>query len=160
MSRIIAEGTTVVSNPRLEAYLIDRLRTTFVEAIGEVFADGMDSAFSCKLRLIIRTSGDLAMRVIDRMMQFERVNVEVAGEVLRQVGSIADPRTHHSRLALLLRQLESSDPRIRDAASIGIAAMDDPAVSESIRKAVEQERSPLLRRNLQLVLDQLQATQQ
>lgn len=153
-------GLVDVSNLRLEAYLLDRLTATFVEAVDEVFADGMESVFSRKVLSIIRTHGDVVIRAIDRVIQSERANVEVAGEVLRQVGSIADPRTHHSRLTLLLRKLESPDPRIRDAASIGIAALDDPAAIGSIRRAVERERSPLLKRNLQLVLDQLQATQQ
>lgn len=158
----LAEGATGVdvSNSLLEAYLLDRLNATFVEAVDEVFADGMESAFSRKVLSIIRTHGDVAIRAIDRVIQSERANVEIAGEVLRQAGSIADLRTHHSRLTLLLRKLESPDPRIRDAASIGIAALDDPAAIGSIRRAVERERSPLLRRNLQLVLDQLQATQQ
>ena len=139
---------------------VDRLNATFTSAADEVFVDGMDSLFSRKLLSAIRTYGDMTIRAIDRVMQFERANVEVAGEALRQVGSIADPRTHHSRLTLLLRHLESPDPRIRDAASTGIAALDDPAAIPAIRKAFKQEPSPQLRRNLQLVLDQLLATQQ
>ncbi len=154
-----ATGVDVYNSPQ-EVYLLGRLNAAFVEAVDEVFADGMESAFSRKLRWIIRTHGDVAIHAIDRVMEFEQVNVEVAGEVLRQVGSIADPQTRHSRLILLLRKLESTDPRIRDAASIGIAAMDNPVASESIRAAVERERSTVLKRNLQLVLDQLQATQQ
>ena len=142
MLTLPTEEATPIPDPRLEAYLIDRLHTIFVEAAEEVFEDGMESAFSRKLRSIIRTHGDVAIRAIDKVIQVEQTNVEVVGEVLRQVGAIADPRTHHSRLMLLLRQLESSDPRIRDAASIGIAALDDSAAAESIRRAVEQECSP------------------
>ncbi len=147
------------SNARLEAYLVRRLKTTFVEAVDEVFADGMESTFSRKLHAVVRTYGDVAISAINRLMQFERVNAEVAAEALRQIGSTVDPRSLRSRLTLLLYKLESPDPRIRDAASLGIAALDDPAAIGAIRRAIGRERSAVLRRNLQLVLDQLQATQ-
>ena len=45
--------------------------------------------------------------------------------------------------------------RIRDAASIGINAMDDPAAIESVRAAIKNEPHIRLRQNLRDVLEQL-----
>ena len=69
------------------------------------------------------------------------------------------PRTRRSRLAVLTSSLKSPDPRLRDAASIGLAALDDPAAIEDLRDAVDREAVPQLRHNLTLALDQLQAAQ-
>jgi hypothetical protein len=157
-----AEGSTRVelSSPSLEADLRIRLKATFVEGVDEVFADGMESAFSRKVRIIILRYGNVAISAIDKVMQFERINAEVAAEALRQIGTIIDARSLQSRLTLLSRKLQSLDPRIRDAASLGIAALDDPVAIREISRAIERENSLLIKRNLQLVLDQLEATKQ
>ena len=68
-------------------------------------------------------------------------------------------RTRRSRLTVLTSSLKSPDPRLRDAASIGLAALDDPAAIEDLRDAIDQGAFPQLRQNLTLTLDQLQATQ-
>ena len=89
----------------------------------EVFVDGMESAFSRKLTLAVEIHGDIAVCAIERLMTCDSVNVEVAGEILRQIGSMQDPRTHRSRLAVLTSNLKVTDPRLRDAASIGLGGI-------------------------------------
>ena len=154
-----AESATDVVSLTPDAELPSGLEAMFAAAGEETFADGMDSDFSRTLHSIVRRYGSGAINAIGRTIRSERFDVEVAGEAVRQIGSVDDLRSHRSRLALLLRTLESPDPRLRDAASIGIATMDDPTAIEGIRRAVEQESSPQLRHNLQLVLDQLEEPQ-
>lgn len=154
------EGSTEgeVSTSHLEERLTQYFNRLVHEAADEVFVDGMESAFSNGISMAVETYGDIAVYAIKDLISSDRVDAEAVGETLRQLGSKEDPRTHHSRLVVLMSNLWSLDPRIRDAASIGLAALDDPAAIEHIRDAIDRELSPQLRRNLTLVLDQLQAT--
>ena len=153
-----AESATDGVSPAPDAELPSRLEAMFAVAGEETFFDGMDSDFARNFKSMVRSYGHAAIDSIGRMIRSQRLDVEVAGEALRQIGSVDDVRSHRSRLALLLQALESPDPRLRDAASIGIATMDDPTAIEGVRRAEEQESSPQLRHNLQLVLDQLEET--
>ena len=149
--------TTVVGSEGAEDDAFWEVKKIFSESVEEVFADGMESTLSRSLHSMIRMNGHGAIGAIDRLLRSGQVNAEVAGEALRQVGIVDDPISHQRRLGLLLDYLESSDPRLRHAAAIGIAALDDPIAVASIRQALGRENSPTLKRNLQLVLDQLEA---
>lgn len=156
---VSAEAATDVVSPVPDTELLSRLEAMFANAGAETFFDGMDSDFSRSFHSMVRSYGHPAIDAIGRMILSNRLDIEVAGEALRQFGSVDDLRSHRNRLTLLLRILESPDPRLRDSASIGIATMDDPTAIDGIRRAAEQEISPRLRNNLQLVLDQLEETE-
>ena len=143
----------LVSNQKM---LTDRLRKLLRSASDEVFEDGMDSYFSRGLNRIILAHGIAAIDALESMMYADDMNPEVAAEALVWVGRIDDESTHRARLSTLERALESADVCIRDAASIGIEAMDDPAAIESLQRAINRERCELLRQNLMDVLMQLQ----
>ena len=136
--------------------LVDRLRKLFRDASDEIFEDGMDSFFSANLTRVVRDRGMVAVSVLESMISADNVNVEIAEEALRQVGRMDDGKTHRRRLSLLERALGSPNARIRDAASIGIEAMDDPAASKSLQRAIDSERHEQLRQNFKDVLAQLQ----
>ena len=148
------EDSSLLLQRRL-AYYFDRL---VQEATDEVFYDGMESTFSRGLSHAVQAYGYTAVNAIDKLLSQDRTNAEAAGEILRQVGSIEDPRTHYSRLAMLTNWLQSPDPRIRDAASLGLASLDDPLAIDSVRRALNEESSHQLQKNLRLVLNQLQST--
>ncbi len=156
----ISEGSTEGedSTLHLEEQLVNYLDKLVHEAADEVFSDGMESVFSQRISLAVENYGNIAVRAIDRLINFDRTNVEAVGEILRQMGSMEDLRTHRSRLTILMSNLQSPDPRIRDAASLGLAALDDPAAIDAVRRTLDQESSFQLRRNLRLVMDQLQST--
>ena len=150
-------------NADLQALLLEeQLLGYFIklvwEAVDEVFLDGMESAFSQAVKNVIGGYGDIAVYAIERLLSSQKANAETAGEILRQIGSIEDSSTHRSRLTVLTDQLKSPDPRIRDAASLGLAALDDPTAISDVQTALKRESSPRLRENLKLVLDQLQLT--
>ena len=136
--------------------LVDRLQKLFRDASDETFEDGMDSSFSVNLTRVVRDHGVAAVSVLERVISADDVNVEIAEEALRQVGCMDDAKTHRRRLSLLERALGSPNVRIRDAASIGIEALDDPAAIESLRRAIDNEQHGHLRQNLKDVLAQLQ----
>lgn len=156
-----AEAATDLDTPpaRLRVKLLSQLRDSFAAAIDEVFEDGYESSFSVALSAFVQAYGEPAINALEHVMEIERANIEVAAEALHQLGSIVDPGSYQSRLAILSRNLRSPDARLRDAASIGIAAMDDPGAIQAVREAINRESSQSLRRNLQLVLGQLEETQ-
>lgn len=139
--------------------LVARLDKLFSAAHDETFEDGMNSIFSANLNHIIQIHGSAAVNALERIIRERYVNVAIIEEALRQVGRIGDARTHNSRLFLLEHALESPNTRIRDAASIGIEAMDDPAAVPSLQKAIAKEQYEQLRQNFRDVLAQLQDNQ-
>ena len=153
---VLETQRAVAENPDVpDSAAGDELGAIFRDADDEIFHDGMDSEFSCRLRDAIARHGNAAIEALEPFLHDPRSNTEASEEALRVLGDIGDARTHVARLALLLRALESPDARIRDAASIGLAALDDPAAIDGLRCAIEAERSAWLRTNLDLVLNQL-----
>ena len=140
-----------------EVTLFQWLRQWFDDAKREAFFDGMDSVFRRRLHLLIRCYGDMAIDAVREAIDLFRDDEEVVDEALRQLGLLDDDRTHYSRMRVLIQELESDNPRIRDAASIGIAALDDPLAVDSIRKAMVNEQFEDLRQSFKEVLEQLQA---
>ena len=133
----------------------DDIGAIFRDANDEIFHDGMDNEFSRRLRDAIACHGNAAIKALETLLHAPGSSTEASEEALRVLGDIEDTRTHAARLALLLRALESPNARIRDAASIGLAALDDPATIVGLRCAIEAERSAWLRTNLDLTLRQL-----
>ena len=74
------------------------------------------------------------------------------------MGLLYDPATHGSRLRVLADSLALSDPRMRDAAGLGLSFLDDVSALPKLRAAFDVEKNTWLRRNLNLVIDQLEAS--
>ena len=124
----------------------------------ELFVDGMDSSLAREVVSAIEAFGNAAVDAVRKIMDSGRTNVEIVGELLRQLGYMEDIWSHRARRDVLASKLESPDPRIRDAASVGISALDDPSLLESVTRAFGRETSILVKENLKLVMDQLQET--
>lgn len=136
--------------------LINKLRRLFLGARNEIFENGMDSYFSTNLHHTIREYGVPAVDALEWVMH--DADLGVVEEALMQIGHMADDNTHSSRLSLLVRALESTNASVRDAASIGIEAMEDPAAIGNLQKAIDCEPYEDLRQNLKDVLTQLHDT--
>ena len=132
------------------------IRTLFRNAAYEVFEDGMNSYFGSNLTRIIQAHGFAAVEEIEKLIHADGANTEVAAEALICTGRVNDDNTRRARLAVLERALESDNVCIRDAASVAIEFMDDPAAIDSIKKAIAKEECKPLRQNLRDVLVQLQ----
>lgn len=133
----------------------DMLRELFRNANDEVFEDGMTSRFSDALHRIVQEHGVEAVKQLGVAIRAADTPIRVAEETLRQVGYMNDRKTHSIRRSLLERSLESPNMRIRDAASIGIEAMEDPAAIPALKRAIENEPIGWLRQYLEDVTNQL-----
>lgn len=148
-----------VFDPEREKFVNSYFQKIIRDAGDEVFLDGMESVFANQLKILVESYGGIAVRAIEGVVGSGDTNIEIVGELLRVIGSVEDPATHGVRLSVLLTSLASPDPRVRDSASLGIAALDDPSVVDFVVAAVEREQILELRRNLQLVVDQLKLTE-
>lgn len=135
--------------------LADILRESLCNANDEIFEDGMTSHFSDALHRIVQKHGDEAVELLGAVICAADTPVRVAEEALRQVGYMNDKKTHNARLSLLEHSLESSDIRIRDAASIGIEAMEDPAAIPALKRAIDSEQIQWLQQYLEDIMNQL-----
>lgn len=126
------------------------------EAVDEVFMDGMNSTFSLRVTSLVTKYDNAAVSALGHLLSAGEVNAEISGEILRILGSLDNDISYFSRLRLLLEQLKSPDPRIRDAASLGLASLDEPMSLPVLREAYKAEKSELVQRNIGLVIEQLE----
>ena len=152
----VAEGVTDFPgvDHLIESVISFTLRSIMSNPHEEIYEDGMESELSRKLHAMVRDFGPPCVDLLNRLLNSNTINCEVASEVLRQVGLIKHPQTHADRLFLLTSALKFQDPRLRDAASIGLASMDDPAALPALEAALSAEPSLAIRRNLNLVVKQ------
>ena len=121
----------------------------------EVFEDGMDSRFSLELKRIIREHGDTAVHAARSIMSLKDVNPEVVAEAMRWLGHMRDSATHQTRRRVLEWALESPYGSVRDGASLGIEAMDDPESIPRLERAAGAEECGWLKKHMDGVLEQL-----
>ncbi len=105
----------------------------------EIFEYGMDSNFRTTIHRVIREYGMEAIGRIQDIMRKDDVLEDVKQEALIQIGNSRDDKTHDARLSLLVQALESTDVYIRDAALIGIDALEDPKAIHNLKRAYEKE---------------------
>lgn len=155
---LLANENVTGSEFRSHNPLQRRISFAFLSALDERFEDGMDSTFSHTLASLIQTYGNAGVAAVQQVLESGQTNAEIVAEALRWLGIIHHPESRKYRLWLLQETLRSASPRIRDAAGLGLAAMDDPDAIAALVEAIERERYAPLRQNLQLVLDQLAQT--
>ena len=127
----------------------------------ESFEYGMESELSTALHSVIKHYSNDAIAELDRLLDQKDVKSEVIAETLLQLGSIDHKPTHWSRLSLIAKHLlQSNEIGVRDYAALGLAALDDPQSIPSLQLAIQNEEVDRLRRDFNLVLDQLSATQE
>lgn len=133
-----------------------RLQRLFEAAMDETFEDGVESHFSRGLELLITRHGEEALESLTDFIIGEKINAEIAAEILRWLGRIKHPSTRASRLWLLKRSLFCSSARVRDGGLLGLASLDDPSTIPYIKQAIARERVAELREDMQQVLAQLE----
>lgn len=136
-----------------------QVEETFLEAATEDFDDGVQSSFAGTLSALIVLFGNDALKAVEQLLDSPRVDPEVAGEALRQIGAMKHDVSQKYRRVILEQELLSPSPRRRYAAALGLAAMDDPAAISAVEQALAVEREPRLHRYLSPVLEQLQDTE-
>ena len=138
--------------------LLGQVKALFEQDSEEIFIDGFDSQFGRTLVELVTSSGAEAVHALQQVIHDPTTSIEDSEEALRCMGYMADPWTHQERLALLVKAMTSSNLRVRDAASIGIAALDDPAALPSLQEAILREPSIWLRATLEEISAQFKAS--
>ena len=151
-------ASTEPRRERPSAQVIEEVAALLSAATEESFEDGMESALSRGIEQVIRRHGRQAVAELTARIICETTNHEVASELLRWLGRMTHPQTLQARRWLLERTLFCSSPRVRDAAGLGLASLDDPHAILYLRQAIERELCPELREDLRLTLTQLEAT--
>ncbi len=126
------------------------------DARNERFEDGMSSTFADRVNESIQTHGSAAVTAWGRVLSRYGNVYEAGEELLRQLGLLHHVPSHNVRLQLLVDNLNSSDPRIRDAAGLGLSFLDDPIALAPLREAYQAESAPWLRESFKLVIDRLE----
>ena len=139
-------------------YLRNRVSELFASAAEENFEEGTESPFAKGLLALIRDYGNAAVAALESTLEPGRTDIEVAREVLRWLGAIDHSQSGRYRRAVLEKHLKASSARLRYAAGLGLAEMDDPAAIPALIAAIRTEAHDKIRWHFQLVLDQLEDT--
>jgi HEAT repeat protein len=123
----------------------------------EIFEDGLESEFTKGLYILLKTQGDRALAALISVVEDENVNEEIAAEILLWLGRQDHESSHQARLNLLERCLQSDSARVRDAASVALASMDDPNALPALKLAIGREKYSDLRDDMRQVLAQLES---
>jgi hypothetical protein len=138
--------------------LLNQVKRLFEQGASEFFQDGMYSAFSRALLVMLSQHGRAAFQAIAEYVFSGVGNADVVSEALRWLADFNDPATLPQRWAILERTLRDQSPRIRDGAILGFGALDDPRARQLLLETQRVEPIPELRRLIQQVIDQLNAT--
>ena len=150
------EGTL---QPQSHLHLASEFELYIHQAQGETFADGMSSTFTDRVLESIKKHGPAAVRAWEQIVIKTGNTHETGEELLRQLGILMDHPSHEARLQTLANFLEHPDPRMRDAAGLGLSFLDDPKALPLVGKALSQEQELWLKGNLALVIKQLEHAQ-
>jgi len=152
----VESSTSKIANSGL---LDKQANSIFAGAKEEIFEDGMESDFSRNISDFIASFGHSAMEVIIPIILSEQTNTEVASEAFRILGRLNHKITYRDRLWLLERGLYSTSARVRDGAILGLAFLNDSLAIAPLKSAIERERIPELRKDMEQILAQLEGNE-
>ena len=124
-------------------------------ARNERFEDGRESRFSERVRKSILSGGTDAVRAWAHALTLKENAYETTEEFLRIIGDIENPDSHEERKEFLTGMLRHRKPAVRDAAGLGLAALDDPSTLPALKEALDLEPEEWVRKGLRQVAEQL-----
>jgi hypothetical protein len=136
--------------------LQNKIRILLETSREEIFEDGMESQLTTELDAFLDDYGNYLIDSLIDILRFESVNAEVSSEVLRWIGRTNHQLSYYQRLSFLEENLNNSSPRVRDAASLGLAYLNDPHAIPYIKDAIKRETCTELREDMEQVLSQLE----
>lgn len=157
VSEAPAQAGTAGDRPAPSQEELERhVRGVLEAARDEHFEDGMESSVSRALLPLVERHHTEMAEFLFYWLGLEKAHPDVGAEVLHWLGGMDHAPSHNWRRRLLERCLEASSVSVRDAAGIGLAAMDDPQAAHAVKVAIARERSQELRQCLERVLAQLE----
>ena len=124
----------------------------------EVLEDGIESGFSNGLIDLVMKYDQAAIDGITTLILDRSCNEELASEALRWLSRMEHSLTYDRRLWLFERCLASRSARIRDAASVALASLDDAHAITYLEEAISREQYDELRDDMTQILVQLKNT--
>jgi HEAT repeats len=124
--------------------------------VDEEIEDGMTAALGERISNLIRLRGSEAIKQLKELIASNDLSPSVVSHLLRWLGRIKNAASFDSRLKLLCENLRSESAVIRDGASLGLAALGSPKAISFLQKAIDQEKVPELRADMEQVLRELQ----
>ena len=155
---LIREGVAEFETTQVRTLVGLEVERLLVSSTDETFDDGTESSFSETLAILVRAFGNDALTAIEKVLEAPNVDPEVASQALRRLGDVPHEASRKYRLTIIARHLHSPSARLRYAAALGLAAVDDPAAIPSVASALGAERDPDVQRCLRRVLAQLEDT--
>jgi hypothetical protein len=141
---------------------VEKLHDEFIGCFSGLLAgeieDGMSNDIGDKIKNLINEHKDLAVHLFAAIVHSKQLPEDVLSHALRWIGRIKHEETFHDRLWLLRNCLWSSSPIIRDGAALGIASLGSTHAIPSLQQAIQRERLPSLRVDLQQVLNELESS--
>jgi hypothetical protein len=156
----LAGGTIGAETAIVDNGLRRKIEAAFGNAAEEDIEDGMDSRFSQELSGLINEHGVAAVAVAEGLIAEGKINALVAAEALQWLGRIHHPQSLAYRLEVLKRALSSTFVQVRAGAAFGLAYLDNPEALPSLRQAIERERCAELRKDMMVVLEQLEESRE
>jgi hypothetical protein len=126
----------------------------------ETLEDELEDEFAKSLLEYVNKYEGIAINEIQHFILKDELAPELAEATLRILGDIDHKPTYNYRRWLLEKALiHCSSPIVRDGANLGLSYMDDPHAIPYLKKAIQNEKLPLLRKVMVKTLDQLEDTQ-
>lgn len=118
---------------------------------------GMTNEFSEGLEEIVERYGELALLEIQDIILNNETASSIASEALKYIGN-TDSKVwqYERRLMLETCLLNSNSVWARDGAGLGLSFLGDPKSVEILQRAIQQETSQALKKDLTQVLYQLE----
>lgn len=120
------------------------------------FEDDDETEFSTRLLGFIDYYHGHAIDALSDYIKANPHKTDIIHEVMRLVGRSGDKRSQLWRRQFLEQTLFSHSSRIRYGAILGLAYMNDPASTDLITQALEEEKIEVLRNVLGQLLNQLE----
>lgn len=124
---------------------------------GQAFEDGVRNEISSGVETLLRSQNRRLIEFLAGMYRSRALNPSFWAEVLPWLGRFDHPVTRESRFWLLVSCLRDSDPSVRSAASLGLAALEDSRAIPYLRQAMESEKVDVLRSWLEKSVAELDA---
>lgn len=134
-----------------------RAEAIFVDAGEELFEDGIESGFSRSLEAFIWRYGAHGAQAITTLVLSGKFRPHLVAEALIWIGRSGNSASYNQRLWLLELCLRNRSAIVRDAAILGLASMEDVTAIPYVRAALDRESNVAVRRNLLLLLGQLES---
>lgn len=148
------QETLSITSPQVFAHA--EVLSYFDGLLMDELEDGMTLLLGERIFNVIETYGTPAIDALAGIIESQKVPVEALSHALRWVGRMRHPKSLHRRLWILRRSLLSSSPVVRDGAALGLAALGSPHAIPSLRAAIEREKLPALRADIERVLKQME----